>query len=74
MRLVSVDNIEEDDILGKSIYSTDAALLLSAGVKLSPLMIKSLKKNSIYYIYMKMNFPMVLNPYRLFQMSSRSSL
>ncbi|WP_430882679.1 HD-GYP domain-containing protein [Fusibacter sp. JL216-2] len=53
MRLVSVDNIEEDDILGKSIYSTDAALLLSAGVKLSPLMIKSLKKNSIYYIYIE---------------------
>ncbi len=40
-------------ILGKSIYSTDAALLLSTGVRLSPTMVKALKKNNIYYIYIE---------------------
>jgi len=53
MRLVSVDLIHDNDILGKSIYSADAALLLSTGVKLSPSMVSSLKKNNIYYIYIE---------------------
>ena len=51
MRLIAVDTIKENDILGKSIYSADAALLLSSGVRLSPTMVRSLKKNNIYYIY-----------------------
>jgi len=53
MRLISVDRINSDDKLGKSIYSADAALLLSAGVTISPSMINSLKKNNIYYIYVE---------------------
>lgn len=53
MRLVPVDLIEENDVLGKSIYSADAALLLSSGVRLSPSMVNSLKKNNIYYVYIE---------------------
>ncbi len=53
MRLVAVDLIHDNDILGKSIYSADAALLLSSGVKLSPSMVKRLKMNNIYYVYIE---------------------
>lgn len=53
MRLVAVDKIQDDDILGKAIYSADAALLLSSGVRLSPSMMQSLKKNNIYYVYVE---------------------
>ncbi len=53
MRLVSVDTINENDILGKTIYTSDASLLLAAGVKLSKRMINSLKRNHVYYIYVE---------------------
>jgi len=53
MRLIAVDKIKENDILGKAIYSSDAALLLSSGVKLSQTMVRSLKKNNIYYVYIE---------------------
>ena len=53
MRLISVENIRESDTLGKSIYSTEATLLLSAGSSLSSSMMASLKKNNIHYIYIE---------------------
>lgn len=62
MRLIAVDAIKECDKLGKTIYSADAALLLSAGVDLSPNMVRSLKKNNIYYVYIEDGLSQGIDP------------
>ncbi len=53
MRLVAIDSINDNDILGKTIYSSDSSMLLAAGVVLSKRMVSSLKRNNIYYIYIE---------------------
>lgn len=53
MRLIAVDEIKENDILGRSIYSEHSMLLLSQGVKLTAPLIDKLRKANIYYVYIE---------------------
>ncbi|MCY6371450.1 HD-GYP domain-containing protein [Clostridium ganghwense] len=53
MRAISVDNVKEGAILGKSIYSDSARLLLSKGIQLDKKLIETLKKHEIIYIYIE---------------------
>ncbi|QGU94082.1 hypothetical protein GOM49_02060 [Clostridium bovifaecis] len=50
MRPISVNNVKEGTILGKSIYSSDGRLLLSKGIELDRKLISTLKKHQILYI------------------------
>ena len=51
MRIASIDNIKEGDILGKSIYSNNGGLLLSKGTKFSNYLINKLKLNNNIFVY-----------------------
>ncbi|MCY6354643.1 HD-GYP domain-containing protein [Clostridium sp. ZS2-4] len=51
MRAISIDNVKEGAVLGKSIYSNAARLLLSKGIQLDKKLIDILKKHDIIYIY-----------------------
>lgn len=53
MRPISVNNVKEGTILGKSIYSSDGRLLLSKGIELDRKLISTLKKHQILYIYIE---------------------
>lgn len=53
MRAISIDNVKEGAILGKSIYSNSARLLLSKGIQLDKKLIDTLKKHDIIYIYIE---------------------
>ncbi len=53
MRLIAVEQLEENDVLGKSIYSENAMLLLSKGVCLTQALIGKLKNANIYYVYVE---------------------
>ena len=53
MRLVPLECIRENSLLGKDIYDSDGRILLRAGVKLTGIRIKrikELKKFSVYVI------------------------
>lgn len=53
MRLEFIDNIKEDDVLGKNILTNEGKILLRAGVKLTYQYINSLKKLGVFYAYIE---------------------
>lgn len=53
MRLEYINNIKENDYLGKSILSSEGVVLLRAGVKLSHAYIKKLKQLGVIFIYVE---------------------
>lgn len=53
MRAVSISNIKEGNILGKSIYSSEGRLLLSKGMELDKKLVSTLRKHQIMYVYIE---------------------
>ena len=53
MRLELIDRVKENEILGKSIFTTDGRILLRAGVELTCEYIRRLKRLGVLYIYVE---------------------
>lgn len=53
MRLEFIDMVTENEVLGKSIFTPDGQILLRAGVTLTDVYIKKLKKLGVFYIYVE---------------------
>ncbi|WP_046225798.1 HD-GYP domain-containing protein [Paenibacillus dauci] len=53
MRYVSIDNVETGQHLGKSVYSGNGTILLSAGVQLTVFMINTLNRIGVTMIYIQ---------------------
>lgn len=51
MRLEFINRVKENDILGKSIFTSDGSVLLRAGVKLTNQYIQRLKKIGVVHLY-----------------------
>ena len=51
MRLVPIEFIKKDSLLGKSIYDSDGRILLRAGVKLTESLIKKVNELEIFSLY-----------------------
>lgn len=55
MRFLNVDDIEPGQYLGKTVYSANGTVLLSAGIQLTVYMINTLKRIGVTMIYVKDN-------------------
>lgn len=55
MRLVSVHQLTEGDLLGKELYSADGRLMLKQGIRLNDRMIEGIKRLGQHYVYVEMN-------------------
>lgn len=53
MRLEYINRVNENEILGKNIYTNDGRVLLRAGVKLTEQFIKKLHQLGVFYIYVE---------------------
>ncbi len=53
MRYVSIDNVETGQYLGKSIYSGNGTILLSAGVQLTVFMVNTLNRIGVTMLYVQ---------------------
>lgn len=53
MRYVHVDNVEQGQLLGKTIFSANGSILLSEGVQLTVYMISTLKRIGVTMLYIK---------------------
>jgi putative nucleotidyltransferase with HDIG domain len=53
MRLEFINRVKENDVLGKSILSTDGKVLLRAGVKITNSYMNKLKKLGVFYVYLE---------------------
>lgn len=53
MRLEFINRVNDDEVLGKTIYTEDGSVLLRAGVKLSRNYIERLKMLGVYYVYVE---------------------
>lgn len=53
MRFLNVDDIEPGQYLGKTVYSANGTVLLSAGIQLTVYMINTLKRIGVTMIYVK---------------------
>lgn len=53
MRLEFIDNVEENEVLGRNIYTDEGVVLLKEGVELNSYFIDRLKKLGISYVYIK---------------------
>ncbi|WHX49858.1 HD domain-containing protein [Paenibacillus woosongensis] len=53
MRFMSVEDIEPGQYLGKTVYSSNGTVLLSAGIQLTVYMITTLKRIGVTMIYIK---------------------
>ncbi|MBP2001700.1 HD-GYP domain-containing protein (c-di-GMP phosphodiesterase class II) [Paenibacillus shirakamiensis] len=53
MRYVSIDDIEPGQLLGKTVYSANGTVLLSAGVQLTVYMINTLNRIGVTMLYIK---------------------
>lgn len=53
MRLEFINRVKEQEILGKSILSSDGKILLRAGMKLTDSYIKKLRELGVFYIYVE---------------------
>ncbi len=51
MHLISIHNLSEKDVLGRSIYTENRELLLAAGYKMTRSMIRKLKDRGYNYVY-----------------------
>lgn len=56
MRLVSIDKVNEDEVLGKTIFDLDGRRLVNAGVVLKPNIIQRLHEKGIYGVYIDDDF------------------
>ncbi len=53
MRLEFMDKVKENDILGKSIFTSEGTILLRAGMKFTKNYIEKLKALGVYYVYIE---------------------
>ncbi|WP_097027880.1 HD-GYP domain-containing protein [Clostridium peptidivorans] len=53
MRLEFINRVKEQEVLGKSILSSDGKVLLRAGMELNDLYIKKLRQLGVFYIYVE---------------------
>ncbi|WP_125154723.1 HD-GYP domain-containing protein [Clostridium rectalis] len=53
MRLEFINRVEEGEILGKNILSSDGKILLRAGMRLTKNYLKKLKNIGVFYIYLE---------------------
>lgn len=53
MRFISIEDIEPGQYLGKTVYSANGTVLLSAGVQLTVFMINTLKRIGVTMLYIK---------------------
>lgn len=53
MRFVNMDDVEPGQLLGRTVYSGNGTVLLSAGVQLTVYMINTLKRIGVTMIYLK---------------------
>lgn len=53
MRLEFIDKIKDNEVLGKSILSSDGKILLRSGIKLSNRYLLKLKEMGVFYIYIQ---------------------
>ncbi|MDD3223725.1 MAG: HD-GYP domain-containing protein [Clostridium sp.] len=53
MRLEFIDNVREEEILGRNIYTNEGGILLRSGIKLTDTYIKNLKKIGVQYLYIE---------------------
>lgn len=53
MRFMSVEDIEQGQLLGKTVYSSNGTVLLSSGVQLTVYMINTLKRIGVTMLYIK---------------------
>ncbi|GAA0726860.1 HD-GYP domain-containing protein [Clostridium malenominatum] len=53
MRLEFINRVRENEILGKSILTSDGKILLKAGVRLSSNYIKKLREIGVFYVYIE---------------------
>ncbi|KGK89576.1 HD-GYP domain-containing protein [Clostridium sp. HMP27] len=53
MRLEFINRVKEQEVLGKSILSSDGKILLRAGMKLTDSYIKKLRELGVFYIYVE---------------------
>ncbi|MDN4070769.1 HD domain-containing phosphohydrolase [Paenibacillus sp. FSL R5-0407] len=53
MRFISVEDIEPGQLLGKTVYSANGTVLLSAGIQLTVYMINTLKRIGVTMLYIK---------------------
>lgn len=53
MKLVSIDSVESGEFLGKTIFSSNGATLLSEGVQLTVFMINTLNRIGVTMLYIK---------------------
>jgi len=54
MLLVSVDELAEDDLLGKGLYAPDGRLMLKHGVRLNARLIEGIKRLGHSYVFVQM--------------------
>lgn len=53
MRLEFIDNVKEEEVLGRDIYTNEGAILLRSGIKLNNIFIKNLKQIGVQYLYIE---------------------
>ncbi|MEF2966150.1 HD domain-containing phosphohydrolase [Paenibacillus sp. M1] len=53
MRFISIEDIEPGQLLGKTVYSANGTVLLSAGIQLTVYMINTLKRIGVTMLYIK---------------------
>ncbi|MGG2991405.1 HD domain-containing phosphohydrolase [Paenibacillus macerans] len=53
MRFISIEDIEPGQYLGKTVYSANGTVLLSAGIQLTVFMINTLKRIGVTMLYIK---------------------
>ena len=53
MRYTFIDNVQQGELLGRNIYSSDGRVLLHEGVQLTVGLISKLRHMGVQYIYIK---------------------
>ena len=53
MKYVNVESVEAGEILGKTVYSSNGTVLLSAGVELTVFMVNTLKRIGVTTLYIQ---------------------
>lgn len=53
MKYVNVETVEAGEILGKTVYSSNGTVLLSAGVQLTVFMVNTLKRIGVTTLYIQ---------------------
>lgn len=53
MKYVNVESVEAGELLGKTVYSSNGTVLLSAGVQLTVYMVNTLKRIGVTMLYIQ---------------------